>query len=110
MATLQEDKMIMFRNRLNKLFRHRGRQAKRLNITCYRVYDHDLPEFPLCIELYGEKMYVAEYKRKHGMGEEEHARWISDSLKIISEVFSVPVNDIFLKLRQRKPGREGQYQ
>ena len=110
MATLQEDKMIMFRNRLNKLFRHRGRQAKRLNITCYRVYDHDLPEFPLCIELYGEKIYVAEYKRKHGMGEEEHAHWVSDSLKIISEVFAIPVNDIFLKLRQRKPGREGQYQ
>lgn len=105
-----EEKMTMFRNRLTKVFRHVGRQAKRQQVRCYRVYDHDLPEFPLCIEMYDEKLYVAEYKRNHGMGEEEHDMWMQETLKVASEILNVQQENIFLKLRQRKPGRLGQYQ
>ena len=107
---MTEEKIIMFRNRLTKVFRHLGKQAKRSGISCYRVYDHDLPEFPFCIEFYGDKLYVAEYKRRHGMTEEEHDGWMEKSLAVISQVFSVNKENIFLKLRQRKPGRLGQYQ
>ena len=104
------DKLIMFRNRLTKVFRHLGKQARRQGISCYRIYDHDLPEFPLCIELYGEKLYVAEYKRYHGMTEEEHDAWMEHTLTVTGEVLGVDKSNIFLKLRQRKPGRLGQYQ
>lgn len=107
---MSNDKLIMFRNRLTKVFRYLGKQAKRLGVSCYRVYDHDLPEFPFCIEFYGEKLYVAEYKRQHGMTEEEHDEWMEQSLGIMMEVLGVPKKNIFLKLRQRKPGRLGQYQ
>jgi 23S rRNA (cytosine1962-C5)-methyltransferase len=100
----------MFQNRLTKVFRHLGKQARRQGISCYRVYDHDLPEFPFCIEFYGEKLYVAEYKRQHGMTDEQHDDWMEQSLTIISTVFGVRKENIFLKLRQRKPGRLGQYQ
>ncbi len=100
----------MFRNRLIKVFRHLSKQARRLQLSCYRLYDHDLPEFPFCIEFYDEKLYVAEYKRRHGMSEEEHDHWMEKSLEIISEVLSINKDNIFLKLRQRKPGRLGQYQ
>lgn len=105
-----EDKMNMFRNRLLKVTRHLGKQAKRLGISCYRVYDHDLPEFPFCIEFYGDKLYVAEYKRRHGMTEAEHDDWVEKSLLVAAEVLAVSKANIFLKLRQRKPGRLGQYQ
>ena len=104
------DKTDMFRNRLTKVFRHIGKQAKKSGITCFRVYDHDLPEFPFCIEFYGDKLYVAEYKRRHNMSEEEHDEWMEKSLEVICEILSVSRENIFLKLRQRKPGRLGQYQ
>lgn len=100
----------MLQNRLAKVYRHLSRQAKRMNISCFRVYDHDLPEFPLSIEFYGDKLYVAEYKRRHGMTEEEHDEWMEKSLQIITEVLFVKKENVFLKLRQRKPGRLGQYQ
>lgn len=100
----------MFGNRLTKVFRHLGKQARRLGLPCYRLYDHDLPEFPFCIEFYNDKLYVAEYKRRHGMSEEEHDAWMEKSLETISEILSVSKENIFLKLRQRKPGRLGQYQ
>jgi len=107
---LTTDKLLMFRNRLSKVFRHLGKHARRLGISCYRVYDHDLPEFPLCIEFYGDKLYVAEYKRYHGMTDEQHDEWMEQSLELIAGVLSVGKDSIFLKLRQRKPGRLGQYQ
>ena len=100
----------MFRNRLTKVFRHIGKQAKKTQVTCYRVYDHDLPEFPLCIEFYDNKLYIAEYKRRHNMTEEEHDEWMERTVDVICEVLQVAQEDIFLKLRQRKPGRLGQYQ
>ena len=105
-----DNRLIMFQNRLMKVFRHISKQAKRQEISCYRVYDHDLPEFPFCIELYDEKLYVAEYKRRHNMSDEEHDDWIEKSLEVIIEILSVAKENIFLKLRQRKPGRLGQYQ
>ncbi|HEV8273944.1 MAG TPA: class I SAM-dependent methyltransferase [Chitinophagaceae bacterium] len=107
---MTEDKFIMFRNRLEKVYRHLSKQAKRMAVTCYRLYDHDLPEFPFCIEIYGQNVYVAEYKRRHGMGEDKHDEWISRSMIVICEVLKVNEENIFLKLRQKKPGRLGQYQ
>ncbi len=100
----------MFGNRLVKVFRHLQKQAKKQGVSCYRVYDHDLPEYPLCIEFYGDKLYVAEYKRQHRMTEEEHDQWMEDALETICQALPVNKSDIFLKLRQRKPGRLGQYQ
>src|SRR5947207_12893931 len=107
---MQQEKFLMFRNRLQKVHRHLRRQAHRLKVCCYRVYDHDLPEFPLCIEIYEDKVYAAEYKRHHKMSETQHEEWMEKSLNVIREVLDVSADNIFLKLRLRKPGRLGQYQ
>jgi 23S rRNA (cytosine1962-C5)-methyltransferase len=107
---MNEDKFIMFGNRLTKVFRHLSKQAKKQQVSCYRVYDHDLAEFPFCIEIYADKLYIAEYKRHHGMADEAHDSWLEKSLLIAAEILKIPKENIFLKLRQRKPGRLGQYQ
>jgi len=52
---------------------------------------------------------VAEYKRHHGMTDEEHEQWITKTVKVMQDVLQVSAENIFIKLRQRKPGREGQY-
>jgi 23S rRNA (cytosine1962-C5)-methyltransferase len=103
-------KFLMFRNRLQKVYKHLCKQASRQGITCYRIYDHDLPEFPLLIELYESKLYVSEYKRNHNMGDEEHEAWWVKTKEVLTEILDVNNEDIFLKLRQRKEGRLGQYQ
>ena len=103
-------KLIMFRNRLEKMLRHRSRQARKMGVTCYRVYDHDLPEFPFCIEYYGEQLYVAEYLRHHGMDDEMYAVWLSDSLQCIAAVCKIPAEKIFLRQRKRMSHRDSQYE
>ena len=79
-------KIEMFRNRLSKMYKHRSKLARRQEISCYRVYDHDLTEFPFCIELYEDKVYLAEYLRRHGMEDEEHDVWLDECLAVIAEV------------------------
>jgi 23S rRNA (cytosine1962-C5)-methyltransferase len=107
---MDEVKLQMFRNRLIKMFRHVAKLAKRQSLSCYRVYDHDLPEFPFCIELYEDKVYLAEYKRRHGMTDEEHIAWLEGCLPVISEVLDIPDERIYFRQRQRKAGRYGQYE
>ena len=107
---MAEDKFIMFRNRLEKVYRHLGKQARRVGVTCYRLYDHDLPEFPFCIEIYEQHIYIAEYKRRHGMSDAEHEDWLERSIDTVCDVLQTKREHIFLKLRQRNLGRLGQYQ
>ena len=103
-------KYLMFRNRLQKVYKHLSKQALRQGISCFRVYNHDLPEFPFIIERYEDKVYVSEYKRYHKMSEEEHELWWKESSGIIADVLKVKEDNIFFKVRQRKEGRLGQYQ
>ena len=100
----------MFRNRLQKVWRHVSKLAKRQGVTCYRVYDHDLPEFPFCIELYEDKVYLAEYQRRHGMTEEDHAAWLESCVPVIIEVMGVGDEQIYFRERRRKAGRLDQYE
>jgi len=107
---MNEEKLQMFRNRLIKMFRHSSKLARRQAVTCYRVYDHDLPEFPFCVELYEDKIYLAEYRRRHGMTDEEHDAWLETCIPVISEVLGIPDEQIYFRQRQRKAGRYGQYE
>ncbi len=104
------DKLLMFRNRLTKVYKHLSKQAKRMDISCYRVYDHDLPEYPFLLEFYESNLYVAEYKRHHGLSEEAHEQWLEDCKNVMVDVLGIAKENIFLKVRQRKEGRLGQYQ
>ncbi len=100
------DKLTMFENRLLKVYKHKSKQAKRLNVSCYRVYDHDLPEFPFAIELYGDKIYVAEYRRRHNMSEEEHEEWLQRSFEVMSRILNLPVENIYSRERKRQSHRD----
>jgi 23S rRNA (cytosine1962-C5)-methyltransferase len=107
---MTDEKLVMFRNRLQKVWRHVSKLAKRQGVSCYRVYDHDLPEFPFCIELYEDKVYLAEYQRRHGMTEEDHAAWLESCVPVISEVVGAPDEQIYFRERRRKAGRLDQYE
>ena len=106
----QEDKFRMLENRLRKVDRYLARTASRSGVTCYRVYDHDLPEFPFCVDRYEDKLHVAEYRRHHGMDDQTHDRWLAGSLERIGHILEVPREKIFLKERKRKSSRLDQYE
>lgn len=81
-----------------------------MGVTCYRVYDHDLPEFPFAIEFYEDKIYLAEYLRRHGMTDEEHEAWLDECIAVITEITEIKPASIFVRQRKRMSHRDEQYE
>jgi len=106
---MQQDKYIQFRNRLTKVFAHRRKKARQQKVSCYRLYDLDLPEFPFAIDLYDNHLHVAEYKRNHTLTGEEHAQWLANSCQCMIEILEVPQEHIHLKQREVITDRQQQY-
>jgi 23S rRNA (cytosine1962-C5)-methyltransferase len=104
------DKLQMFSNRLTKVYKHRSKQAKRMNVHCYRLYDRDLPEFPVSIDVYEDKICLSEYRAKHTLTPEEYADWQEGMIAIVVSVTGIPDEMIFTKERRRKADRFSQYQ
>lgn len=100
----------MFRNRLIKVNKHLSRQAAKMKLSCFRVYDHDLPEFPFCIERFYHLAHVHEYRRRHELDEVEYAEWKELSESIICEVLQIKPEDLYFKERKRKADRHDQYE
>lgn len=107
---MSDAKLIMFDNRLKKVKRIIGKQAKQQQISCYRLYDRDLPEFPLIIDIYGDEVLVTEYRSQHRLTEDEYEQWLTDSLDVVQHVLEKTPEQIHLKERKRKESRQDQYQ
>ncbi|MFN0213548.1 MAG: class I SAM-dependent methyltransferase [Saprospiraceae bacterium] len=93
-----------FKNRLSKNFRHFGKWARRQGITCFRVYDNDIPGTPLAVDIYERVAHIAEYERDHGMDPDQHSAWLAECVQVVSEVLDIHPDSIFLKYRQRQKG------
>ena len=104
------EKLQMFENRLLKNYKHRIKQAKRQNIICWRLYDHDLPEYPICVEIYENYIYIAEYNRRHALSEEDHAIWLADTKTIIANITGISIANMYLRVRKRMDHKEEQYE
>jgi len=99
-----------FANRLQKVNRHISKWARRQGITCFRIYDLDMPEFPFCIDRYGEYLHIAEYKAGHKMSDEEHDVWLQECMDTIAVTLNVLPENIYLKERRRLSRRTEQYE
>lgn len=96
----------MLANRLRKMARHLDKWARRSGISCYRLYDADIPEFPLAIDRYEGFLHVAEYKRQHSLTEEEYLLWRAGCRQVISEALGIPADNIFFKFRAPQKGKQ----
>ncbi|HEX4958262.1 MAG TPA: class I SAM-dependent methyltransferase [Lacibacter sp.] len=107
---MNDHKFEMFQNRLLKVYKHRSKLAKRMGIECYRLYDKDLPEFPVMIDVYGKRVCLSEYRAKHHLTAEEHADWLDGTIRVIAEVLQITEDEVYTKERKRKEDRLSQYQ
>jgi 23S rRNA (guanine2445-N2)-methyltransferase / 23S rRNA (guanine2069-N7)-methyltransferase len=107
--------MEMFENRLHKNLKHLGRWARRQGIACYRLYDADLPDYNLAVDVYesGPKenaqrfVHVQEYQAPDTIDEgKAQTRW-REALDTIPRVLEIPLQQLFRKQRrQQKDGTQ----
>ena len=95
----------MFANRLRKNARHLRRWPGR-GITCYRVYDRDIPEVPLAVDIYEGRLHIAEYERPNELSLAQHADWLDLLVKTAGETLDVAPDAVFFKRRQRQRGTD----
>ncbi len=98
-----------FANRLKKRARHLRRWPTRRGITCYRLYERDIPEVPLVVDRYEDALHLAEFERPHDRTAAEHADWLDQMVAVAAEALETPPDRVFLKRRERQRGNT-QYQ
>ena len=67
-AEKNEYQATLLKNRVQKKFRVLRKWARKNLVTCFRLYDRDIPEIPLAIDLYEflpEEIRSAEIGRAH---------------------------------------------
>lgn len=98
----------MVANRLDKNLKHLGRWAKREAIDCYRLYDADLPEYAVAVDIYrGEGqtwLHVQEYEAPSTIDPAKAEARLADALSVLPAVTGVPFEHIFLKIRRKQKG------
>lgn len=101
-----------FANRLTKMARHYGKWAHRSGITCYRVYDADLPDFALSVDLYqgagpdeGRRWaHLSEYAAPAHIDPSVAAHRLDGAAVVAAEVLGVESANVFVKRRERQRG------
>ncbi len=97
----------MFANRLRKNVRLLGRWAARAGVSCYRLYDADMPEYAIAIDLYTSTerwLHVQEYAAPATI-DEAHARTrLDEALSVLPALLEVPIERIVFKRRERQRG------
>lgn len=99
-----------FAARLAKVARLRAKWARREDVSCYRVYDADLPDYAVSIELYegsetpGRWLQVFEYAPPRGVDLELAHRRLLDVLVVAPRVLRVAPENVYLRVRTRARG------
>ena len=101
-------------NRLHKMQKHYEKWARKAGVTCYRVYDADLPDFNCAIDIYQGAgpsegrtwVRIAEYAPPADVDPRLAAARMEALKGVCLDVFKVPENDIILKQRKRQRGKE----
>ncbi len=99
----------MLANRLRKNLRRLGRWARRENITCYRLYDGDIPEYNVAIDLYDGAAHVQEWARPRSVDPERAEQHLRDVFHVVPDVLGISSDDVTLVVRRRQSAG-GQYE
>ena len=105
-----------FANRLRKNLAHWQKWARRRAISCFRVYDRDIPQFPFAIDWYapvptqgeagqgGPHLHVQEIETGWQIADEEYTAWMEASCDAICAAADLAPASLHLKRRERQRG------
>jgi len=93
-----------FANRLRKNLHSLGRWAKREKISCYRVYDADMPEYAVAVDYYEHWAQVQEYAPPKTIDPDRAAARLQEVMHLVPQVLGLAPEQVFLKVRQRQKG------
>lgn len=99
----------MLANRLRKNLKESRRWAKRESVSCYRLYDADLPEYALAIDLYqGDEtwVHVQEYEAPKSVDARKAKFRLREAVTVIPKVLDLAPDNLHFKVRKRQKGSD----
>ena len=99
----------MFANRLQKNLKQLGKWARKEGVQCYRLYDADMPEYAVAVDLYGDWVHVQEYAAPRTIDPEKAQARLLDALAAIPVALGIDSSKVVIKRRERQSGTR-QYQ
>jgi 23S rRNA (guanine2445-N2)-methyltransferase / 23S rRNA (guanine2069-N7)-methyltransferase len=102
----------MFANRLAKNIKRLVAWSRASHVSCYRLYDADMPEYSLAIDQYQTVpdgltwLYVQEYAPPATVDPQAAKRRRNEALSVLTEVCGVPAERIRMRLRRKTPRGE----
>jgi len=111
-AERSDQQADMFANRLRKNIKRLAKWIKQHQVHCYRLYDADLPEFAVAIDVYhGDQTWVnvQEYESPKTIDPGKANQRLAAAMAVIPRVLSIPAENIYLKIR-RKQKNTDQYE
>jgi 23S rRNA (guanine2445-N2)-methyltransferase / 23S rRNA (guanine2069-N7)-methyltransferase len=96
----------LFKNRLEKLARHLRRWPTKRGISCFRIYDKDIPEIPLVVDRYDNHLHITEYERPHERNPPRHAAWLELMCQTASDTLDVAPECVHLKSRVKHASQQ----
>lgn len=95
----------MILNRLKKNYKNLQKWLTQNNITCYRLYDADIPEYAFAIDVYENIVHVQEYMAPKEIPLEKTQKRLLDILYVLPRVLDINPEQIVLKQRQQQKGK-----
>lgn len=96
----------MLANRLLKNLKKMRQAAKQAGTDCYRLYDADIPEYSLAIDVYGDWIHAQEYMPPANIPEDVSQGRLRDALDAIPFALKIPREKVVLKQRLRQKGKQ----
>ncbi|ASJ96940.1 MULTISPECIES: bifunctional 23S rRNA (guanine(2069)-N(7))-methyltransferase RlmK/23S rRNA (guanine(2445)-N(2))-methyltransferase RlmL [Shewanella] len=98
-----------FANRIKKNHKQLSKWAQREGIDSYRLYDADIPEYNVAVDIYLDHVVIQEYSAPKTIPEAVTKRRLTDVLLVLPQAIGVDPDKIILKTRERQKGTN-QYQ
>ncbi|UWN51814.1 Ribosomal RNA large subunit methyltransferase K/L [Alcanivorax sp. ALC70] len=93
-------------NRLRKNGKHLRRWLDREDIQAYRLYDRDLPEFNVAVDIYGDQVLVQEFKAPSSVDPEKARQRRQWAVTATRAALGVHREQVHLRTRERQKGRD----
>ena len=95
----------MVANRLQKNLKKLAKWRQADGVECFRVYDADMPEYAVAIDVYGADIHMAEYAPPKSVKEADANRRFDEVLDAVQVVFGVvDRSEIAVKRRTKQRG------
>ncbi|MFW2532478.1 MULTISPECIES: bifunctional 23S rRNA (guanine(2069)-N(7))-methyltransferase RlmK/23S rRNA (guanine(2445)-N(2))-methyltransferase RlmL [unclassified Legionella] len=99
----------MLANRLAKNFQHLQKWVKRNQISCYRIYDADLPEYAYAIDIYNDHAVLQEYAAPASIAAHKIEKRSLEVIQVVPRALGIATDKLVVKQRKQQKG-SNQYQ